>query len=70
MRVRLAVVVVVAGLLSLSGTAMAQSGVDARVSAGSPASPFSPNKQNEPAVAVDPVHPSFLAAGANDNIDM
>ncbi len=59
-----------AGLVTLSTPALAQTGGDTRVSIGSPVGPFSQNKQNEPAVAIDANHPSVLAAGSNDEIDM
>jgi len=43
---------------------------DTLVSIGSPPTTFLQNKQNEPAVAIDANHPSVLAAGSNDEIDL
>jgi hypothetical protein len=56
------VVTVTPGALAVAG--------ERRGTVGSPPSPFSQNKQNEPALAVDANHPNVLVAGANDNIDM
>ena len=65
----LLVVAVAAVVAAQAGSAVALN-PDTLVTVGSPSSPFSANKQNEPAVAIDANHPSVLAAGANDNIDM
>jgi len=62
-------------VLAGAGTAMAAPAADppgtgTLVTVGSPTSPFSQNKQNEPAVAIDAHDPSLVVAGANDNIDL
>jgi hypothetical protein len=62
-------------VLAGAGTAMARPlaatpTTGTLVTTGSPTSPFSQNKQNEPAVAINANDPSMVVAGSNDNIDM
>jgi len=66
-RVSLIGLLAVAGLLAFGPPVAAAA--ESLVNVGSPATPFPRNKQNEPSVAVDPLHPNVVAAGSNDEID-
>jgi len=55
---------------AMGGTATPRPATGTLVTVGSPTSPFSQNKQNEPAVAINADNPSLVVAGANDEIDM
>src|SRR5437016_3386294 len=58
-------------LLALSGPLVARATSDSSVlvTNGSPTFPFSQNKQNEPAMAVDANNTSVVVAGSNEEID-
>src|ERR671930_1255452 len=66
-----ATAVAVSAVALVVGVAAATpNGADTLVTLGSPSTPFPQNKQNEPAVAVNPADPSIAAAGVNDEIDL
>jgi len=58
------------GSLALWMAVPAMAAGDTLVTNGSPTTPFSQNKQNEPALAVDAHSPNVMVAGANEEIDM
>ncbi|WP_157623232.1 sialidase family protein [Terrabacter sp. Root181] len=68
-RVLTACIVSVATALAGAAVAVASPATDGIVSVASPPGPFSQNKQNEPAVAIDAHEPGVVVAGSNDEID-
>jgi hypothetical protein len=58
-----------AALAAASTVALATTSPDTLINVGSPVSPFSQNKQNEPTIAADAHAPNVLVAGSNDEID-
>ncbi len=65
-----AVSLVVIGTVFAGASQAAAFNPDTRVTVGSPTTPFTQNKQNEPAVTADANSPNILVAGANEEIDM
>ena len=66
---RLSAIPLAALAILIAATTALGGGGDANVTNGSPPSPFSQNKQNEPTIANDAHSPNVLVAGSNDEID-
>ena len=68
---RSAIVVALLALIAALAVPALASGAstEAKVTVGSPTTPYLPNGSNEPALAMDANHPAMLAAGANDLVD-
>src|SRR5262245_4207990 len=66
----IAVVVTVGAAAAGAVPGIAQAAVTSMVTVVSPDMPCPQNKQNEPYVTIDPAHPSVVAAGVNDEIDL
>src|SRR5947209_6488254 len=59
------------GMVALAAASSAAAfNPDTLVTVGSPSTPFSENKQNEPTITADANSPNILVAGSNDEIDM
>jgi hypothetical protein len=56
-------------LLGATSSSAATTASDSNVTHSSPVTPFSQNKQNEPAMAIDANHSNIVVAGSNDEID-
>jgi hypothetical protein len=61
--------VIVGTIVMLATAASAAATPDSLVTSGSPSTPFPQNKQNEPAVTIDPLHANIAVAGVNEEID-